>query len=186
MRWDGLFADLEAQAEALGQAERAAEIEDRTRSEVARLTVVDRLRGSVGSEVRLLGLGNVILQGELRRVHSEWVLLAQPHGRESIVRVGAILAVAGLDRAALTAAGGSVVDARLGLSFALRRIARDRSGVRVHLVDGVLAGTVDRVGADFLELAVHPQGEARRRSAVFEVSLLPLSGVVALSRDAEF
>ncbi len=185
MRWEGLFADLEAQAEALNRAERAAEIEDRTRSEFGRLTVVDRLRGSLGSEVRLWCRGNAILQGGLRRVHPEWLLLAQPHGRESLVAAGSVLSVSGLGRAALAPDRDAVVDARLGLRFALRRIARDRSGVRMQLTEGVLAGTVDRVGADFVELALHPQGEARRRDAVFEVSLVPIAAIVAVTRDSE-
>ena len=43
--------------------------------------------------------------------------------------------------------------ARLGLGSALRALARDRARVTVHLVDGsAVAGTIDRVGADFLEV----------------------------------
>ena len=184
MRWDGLFADLEAQAAALATAERAGEIEDRTRSEVGRLAVVDRLRASTGSEVRLTCRGGLVVPGVLNRVHAEWILLAQAHGRESLVAVDKVLAAAGIGRPADVAESPSSVEARLGLRYALRRIARDRSAVRVHLLEGVISGTLDRVGADFVDLAVHAQGEARRRTAVSEVSLIPVSAIVAVSRDA--
>jgi hypothetical protein len=66
----------------------------------------------------------------------------------------------------------------------LRGIVRDRSVVRLHLRDGViLDGTVDRVGGDFLELAMHAAGELRRRKEVREVMVVALAAVVALRRD---
>jgi len=183
MRWDGLFADLEAQAAAMSAAERDAEIEDRTRSEVGRLGLVDRLGGAVGSQVRLSCRGDLKLTGQLARLHPEWLLIAEGDGREAVVALAAVLAVGGLGT--LSAAPGtmSVVDSRLNLALALRGIARDRSTVRLHLVDGnVLDGTLDRVGADFLELAEHPVGEARRRSAVRQQWIVATRAVVALRR----
>ncbi len=54
MRWDGLFADLEAQASALETAERAGEVDERVRSELARLPLIGRLHPAIGSLVRAL------------------------------------------------------------------------------------------------------------------------------------
>jgi hypothetical protein len=184
MRWDGFFADLEAQAAALSAAERDAEIDDRTRSEVGRLGLVDRLGGAVGSQVRVSCRGNLMLTGRLARLHPEWLLIVEGSGREAVVALPAVLALG--DLGSLSAAPGTmaVVDSRFSLALALRAIARDRSAVRLHLADGsALDGTLDRVGADFVELAEHPAGEARRRSAVRQQWVVATGAVVALRRD---
>lgn len=185
MRWDALFADLEAQAETLSTADREGEIADRTRSEVGRLSLTDRLRPAVGSRLRVSCAGGLTLTGRLSRVHPEWLLLAEDAGREAVVATSAVLSVGGLG--ALSAAPDSMpaVDSRFGLRLALRGIARDRSPARVHLTDGsVLDGTLDRAGSDFVDLALHPVGEPRRQSAVSQSTVVAIGAVVALRRDS--
>ncbi len=54
MRWDQLFADLEAQWEAEARRDLDSEVADRTRRERATIGVYERLAVSVGAEVRLL------------------------------------------------------------------------------------------------------------------------------------
>lgn len=184
MRWDGLFADLEAQAEALSLAERNAEIEERARYEIGRLALADRLRAALGSPVRLSCRGGLVISGRLDRAHPEWLLLSEPAGREVVVATAWLDVVGGLGRASAAPGSGSVVTARLGLRSALRGIARDRSNVHLQLADGGgLDGTLDRVGADYVEVATHPAGEARRRSEVREVVAVAQHAIVALRRD---
>ncbi|HTZ44132.1 MAG TPA: hypothetical protein VMB79_09730 [Jatrophihabitans sp.] len=138
----------------------------------------------MGYPIRVTADGRLALAGRLDRVHPEWLLLSEQGGREAIVRVDAVLAVGGVPRLSAAPETMSVVDARIGFCLALRGVARDRSNVQVHLRDGgVLAGTVDRVGADFLELAVHPGGEARRRTEVQDMLVLPVHAVVAVRRQ---
>jgi hypothetical protein len=74
------------------------------------------------------------------------------------------------------------------LRAALRGIARDRSTVRIHLTSGntqfdAVDATIDRVGADFLEVAAHSAGAARRRAEVRETELVPFTAVVAVRRS---
>jgi hypothetical protein len=184
MRWDALFADLEAQAESLEQAERAAEVQERTRSEIGALTLVDRLRPALGSTIRLRTAGAGAIAGRLDRLGPDWLLLQQDGGREVLVRLGAVTGIGGLGRASTVPGTVDVLTARLGLWFVLRRIARDRSAVSLQLSDGTsLAATLDRVGADFVEAAVHAPGEARRAAAVRDVLVVPMSALVAVRRS---
>ena len=88
MHWEGLFADLEAQADALEVAERAGEVTERARIETARLRLLDRLRAGVGLSLGLSCLGAVELRGQLRRVGPDWVLIDEGGGREAVIVAG--------------------------------------------------------------------------------------------------
>jgi hypothetical protein len=185
VRWDELFADLEAQAAALEVAERGAEIAERTRIEVGGLGVRDRLAAGVGTTVRVETLGGAAPAGTIARVGPDWLLLDEDGGREHVIAIAAIRSVAGLGRTSAVPGSGGAVSARLGLRSALRGIARDRSPVRLHLRDGAaLDATLDRVGADFVEAARHAPGEPRRRGEVRDVLLVPLDGLAIVSRRA--
>lgn len=184
MRWAALFDDLDAQAELLEVAERAAEVEERARGEVGALGLWDRARPAVGAvlRVRLPGAGTVT--GTLERVGPDWWLLAEDAGRDVVVVTARVVSVRGLGRYSAVPGAGPVVESRLGLRHVLRGVARDRSAVRLQLVDGSAAdGTLDRVGADFVELASHPVGEARRARDVRDVELVPLAALVAVRRS---
>ena len=167
MRWDALFADLDGQLAAGDAAELAAEVTDRSRREVARLQLADRARASAGAEVTV-GVGAAgVVSGRLARSAAEWWLLTGPGGADQLVCAAAIGWVSGLPALAGDPAAVSVVESRLGLGYALRGIARDRSAVTLLLRDGsALTGTIDRVGADFVDLAEHAPGEARRAASV--------------------
>lgn len=185
MRWDHLFADLEAQAAALEVAERAVEVGERTRIEVAALSVGERLRAAIGKPVGIRIAGDLHLRGALARVGPDWLLLGEAAGRESLVALPAVRSVAGLGRLSAPVGSLGAVAARLTLRSALRGIARDRSPVRLHLVDGTVRdATLDRVGADFVEAALHAPGEPRRRGAVREIQLITFSAVAAVRRGA--
>ena len=185
MRWDAMFADLQAQAEALEVAERAAEVRDRVRAEVGGLAVLDRLQPAVGAALRLRTAAGH-LTGVLSRVGPDWLLLDGDGGREVLVPLAAVSAIAGLSRQSAVPGTMDAVSARLGLWFVLRRIARDRSPVLLQLADGSsLSATLDRVGTDFVEAAVTGPGEPRRAAAVREVLLVPLPALMSVSRLAD-
>ena len=179
MRWQALFSDLEGQAEAWDRAELDAEVRDRTRRETALVLAVDRLRASTGGPVVLTVAGAGRVTGRLASAGAQWLLLEEAGGREVLVPWAAVLAVGGVGRQVEPPEGA--VGRRLDLRWALRGLARDRAAVQVVLTDGSsLAGTVDRVGADHLDLAEHDPGEARRAGAVTGVRLVPLHALALL------
>lgn len=180
-RWSRLFGDLESQLEALADAEEWGEIAERTRIETGRLGLVDRLRPAEGHVITVRCAGAGVLRGRLDRVGADWLLLIESGGVEALIPLAQVVAVTGLGR--WSAAAGGELDRRLGLRSALRELVRDRAPVRILLVDGgSVAGTVDRVGRDCLELAEHPAGEPRRAGAVQRVWTLPLHGVGVVRR----
>lgn len=183
MRWDALFADLEAQAAEFEHAERAAEVEERTRGELATLGLVERLRAAVGAPVRLRLAGGGQVNATVARVGPDW-LLAEDGTHEVVVPLAAVQGVRGLNRYSAVPGGAGAVASRLGLRSALRGIARDRSPVRVELRDGsAIEATIDRVGADFVEVASHAAGEPRRRADVRDVEVIPFAAIAAVQRS---
>ena len=185
MRWESLFADLEGQLEQAESADLAAEVGDRTRREFARLRLTDRLRPALGQHLVLVLPGAGRVRGVLRGVGPDWLLLEEEAGRDVLVPTERVLAVRGLTRQSAEPGTEGRVAARLDLRSALRGLVRDRSPVLVVLSDGCgISGTLDRVGRDFCELAVHAPGEPRRAAAVRCVDTVPLPAVVCVRRCA--
>ncbi len=176
MRWDALFADLEARWDAEGRAERDAEVADRTRREHASIELLTRLAGHQG-EVRVRVAAGVFLEGLVLDVGKDWVLLEIPlRRRQALIPMSAVRAIEGLGRRSVSARTAR----RFGWGYAVRALARDRAVVQITDLDGtVVTGTIDIVGADYLELAAHPVDEARRSAAVRTTVVIP-SVAVAL------
>lgn len=151
VRWEALFADLEAQLEAAEAAGRGVDVADLIRAERATVTVVDRLRGSCGAVVTLeVGAGETV-SGTLLDVAEQWALIGDG-ARRALVPVRAVVTVRGLGPYA--APDGGEVLRRLGLGHVLRALARDRASVRVLTSGAEIVGRVEQVGADHLDLAV--------------------------------
>jgi hypothetical protein len=107
-------------------------------------------------------------------------MLAGPQ-HDVLVLAPAILSGRRVPVAALAAAANPSVADRLDVGHVLRMIARDRVGVTVLLRDGSrLAGTIDRVGADFLDLAEHLVGEPRRARQVSGLRMVAFAGLAAV------
>ena len=181
VRWSRLFDDLDAQLAAVDAAELAGEVSDRTRREVARLRLSDRATAALGGVITV-GLGRAgTVTGRLERVGPGWWLLSADTAASQLVCTDAVTWVSGLPALAADPDAETAVGARLGLTYALRGIARDRSPVTVVLQDAsTVAGTIDRVGADFLDLAEHAPGEARRPGAVLGARTVALSALAVV------
>lgn len=182
MRWQALFDDLEGQFGAAQAAELSAEVAERSRREAALLQLVDRLRAAVGAELAVHLPGGAVVRGRLVDCGCDWLLLEEAGARDVLVALASVIGVTGAGRTTSPGEGGAVAK-RLDLRWALRALARSRSGVTLGLTDGSLvAGTLDRVGADHLDLAEHSAGEARRAAAVRQVRLVPLSALALVRR----
>lgn len=196
MRWDELFDDLESQLERELTAEEADIRAEEERLRVARLGIRERLlslhKQAAGDGERMLRL--ILTEGTRLTVSPltfgrDWFSgeLVDETGRRPgcVVPLDAIEAVI-LDRTGVQPSLGAQqppetpesLSARLGLSFVLRDLCRRRSAIDVLLANGRLHGTIDRVGRDHLDLAIHEPGRPRRESEVSEYRLVRLSQIL--------
>jgi hypothetical protein len=181
MRWQQLFADLSAQFEEEETAAERGESASRTRAEVGAIPLAARLGGALGLPVVLDCRGAGRIAGVLTDVGPDWLLLEDERGVQYLVATPAVRTVAGLGRRTAAPEPPGAVRARLDLRRALRGLARNRSVVQVVLDDGgVLTGTLDRVGADYVELAQHAADEPRRAEAVRGVRAVVITAVAVV------
>ncbi|MFW5474625.1 hypothetical protein ACOCJ5_15060 [Knoellia sp. CPCC 206450] len=175
MRWERLFDDLEAQLSAEERRERDSEVADRTRRERASVELGARFAAVVGATVRLRLVTGAQVEGELLDLGADWLLLRLVTGREAVVPVGGVVGVLGLGPRASDARTAR----RFALGYALRGLSRDRAHVALTDASGqVVTGTIDAVGADFLDLAEHALGEDRRAENVRGRHTVPFGAVV--------
>lgn len=182
MRWAELFADLEGQFEAAEEAGVRGEVADRTRRELARIRITDRLRAGIGRPVAVTLPGAGTLRGTLADCGPDWLLLEGDPAGDALVPLYPVLGLTGLDpRAAGEPGSEGEVAARRRLGAALRAVARDRATVTCTLVDGsTLTGTVRRAGADHFEIAEQAPGERSRPDA--GLRLVPYGALAVLRR----
>ncbi len=177
MRWESLFADLDRQFDQLRDAADAADVVEQARHEFGRISLLERLAGSVGAPIGLRLTGDRTVGGTLRRLGPDWLLLTESAVAETLVPLAAVAAIEGLTSATGRPLG--TVDSRYDLRLALRAVARDRSPVTIQTTfDTEMSGTIDRVGADFLEVAAHSAWEVRRVMAVRAVLVVPLRSLL--------
>lgn len=194
MRWENLFDDLESQLEReLTAEELDLEVEEE-RLRLGRLSVRDRLVAlhddEHGAHYRVVV---TLLSGERLAVHPvafgrDWFSADVEGSRaQCVVPLGAIEAVSlgpGLVPRSLRSPaapdGHPSLSARLGLTFVLRDLCRRRRPVDLVLASGEVHGTLDRVGRDHVDLAMHERGVPRRPAAVREVRMIPLAGLLLI------
>ena len=182
MRWDALFADLEAEAEAEAAAERRNEVADRIRAEYGRLRLIDRMQPLLADAGRAVRIGlpaSDAIAGSVLSLGADWVLLGQRGAEvELLVPLAAVQWIEGLGPASAEPGWEGQVGARFSLRIALRRIAAERSTVTLTLLSGhVRHGRLARVGAD--HVALEGAGEGGRAAAATTV---PLTAIAYLRR----
>lgn len=182
MRWEELFDDLEARFEEQERAEAEADLVDLVRGERDRIPFVDRLRAHQGASIALDLRDGSNRRGMVLDVGRDWVLVQVRAGARSsdlIVPLSAVVSAGGLSQLSLDA--GESVGRRLRLNTVLRALVRDRAGVAIDFwPTGHLDGTIDRVGADHLDLAIHPPDVVRRPGEVRQVRTVPFQAMAAV------
>lgn len=196
VRWDRFFDDLEDQLASEWEAERAALDTEAERLRLSRVQLSERLtllseRDAATLTTASFDLADgTTLRARVTGVGADWVALAPVEGPRGAVVApfAAILAVgmphADLLRTARVAPPRSPLSERLTFGFVLRDLVRRRAGVAVHLVNGrLLTGTIDRAGADHLDLALHDPGAPRRADAVTGHRIVPFAAVAWVRAD---
>jgi len=194
MRWDHLFDDLSAQLEHELQTEQADLEQEEERLRLGRLPLRERLLAlrTTSEGVRLRLVTGETLVVRLVTVGRDWLAGAvqSPSSGVSAADQAAIPFTA-IDAVLLTPeqavrsvepiAERSELGARLGLAFLLRDLCRRRATISLRTRGSVVAGTIDRVGRDHVDIAEHDPDEPRRARAVTQVRVVPLDQVVMVT-----
>jgi hypothetical protein len=200
MRWDSLFDDLESQLEHELHSDESDLRAEEYRHRLSRLTLRERIStfGSSAGRARE-ALTVVLVTGE------SLVVVPQTFGRDwfsgdlvteagpppavvivmeaiSAVLVPKPVVTRSIDVPEPPHSDPRLTD-RIGVAFALRDLCRRRSFVQVHCrtsASEVHSGTIDRVGRDHFDLAVHEPGLPRRERNVAHQRLVPFGQLTYL------
>ncbi|MEY4102016.1 MAG: hypothetical protein RIR88_150 [Actinomycetota bacterium] len=205
MPFDNLFADIEQQLTQELEAEIRDQLADDERQRLARLSLRERIRLMSGprraypdSQVELrLRTGQKLTVSPVTHGR-DWFaadLLAPGdlvgHGLVPLAAIASlaptveqlqrslgdpVTSVSREDEESLRPARARLTD-QIGLPFVLRDISRRRKPVELTTSVGVIAGTIDRVGSDHLDLAIHAPDQVRRARGVSEVRIVAMGDI---------
>lgn len=197
MRWNRFFEDLEHQLDSEWEVQQAAVDGETERLRLSRLDLRTRLTALLGSDIAVELAGTSVLSGELTAVGADWIGLTREPGGAALVPLSSVQALR-LGREAMLASIGVGDDhgdaprthaslaARQTFGFVLRDLARRRICVVLQRGDErALAGTIDRVGVDHLDLALHDRGVPRREGEVSGYRIVPLAAVTWVQLDRQ-
>ncbi len=182
MRWDALFADLEAQWEAGAAEERDREIAEAVRAERATVPFADRLRAQRGERVSMIVAGAGSMVVDVDTVGEDWLAGAEGHVGV-LVPLEAVLAVDGLPRRAQEET--SPTRRRLRMTSALRALGRDRAVVSLlsAQADVLATGLLAAVGRDHVDVARTRPGETPRAREGHGLRTVPLSAITLVRSE---
>lgn len=194
MRCDRFFDDLEGQLASEWEAERAALDTEAERLRLSRVTLRERLTMLQGRDREApapsfdLADGSVLVAA-VSGVGADWVALEGGRTGAMVLPFASIAAIgmphADVLRSARPAPARSALSDRLTFGFVVRDLVRRRVAVTVHSAHGrKLAGTIDRAGADHLDIALHEPGTPRRATEVTGHRIVPFSAVAWIRLDA--
>lgn len=186
VEWDHLFEDLEGQLVAEWEADRAALDAESERLRISKLTLRERLRaiGTDGPRLMLELVDGDRWDTTLRTIGADWIgVQVTGDARLRVVQLASVDAI-GADHGTLLA--GLAADPvpaglreRMTFGFVMRDLARRHAPVTIARRGAdPQHGTIDRAGADHLDLALHDPGEPRRARSVRGFRLISLDAVL--------
>lgn len=194
MTWEALFEDLTSGLESEWEYERAAREAERQRLRIAQLTCHERFTAlsTTGSAVAAYLRDGRVLTGEIVGAGADWLAVRQATPAVlDLVPEHAIVSVSSNAQALRTtipqgevATDAAGLLARLTFGYIARDLARRRVPVRVHAQAGWQhAGTIDRAGADHLDLAIHDLDVPRRSGNIRAVHLVTFAHITSIALE---
>ena len=176
-----VFEELEAEFEAGLRREADQETAAALRAGIGETVLWEQLARRTGTQA-VAHAGSRRFRGVVVASYPEFLVLHDADGSEHLVRYGPATSVALPAEPTTLQPAPAGAARRYRLSLALRELARRREPVRVELADGGrVDGTIEAVGSDYLEIAEHDPGEARRRRAVKARRFLGLAAIAAVT-----
>ena len=176
-----VFDELEAEFDAGLRREAEQEAVAAVRAELGSTVLWEQLARRIGSDAVVLA-GARTFCGATVASYPEFLVLRADDGAEHLIRYGPAVSVALPAEPPTLRPTPNPAARRHQFALALRELARRREPVRVELVDGTSCdGTIEAVDSDYLELAEHDLGEARRRLAVRARRFVGFAAVVAVT-----
>lgn len=161
MNLDALFRDYEARLAAQVQANLELDAREQQKAEFAKIQMGDRLAAQQGERIAVYTDGDQKVEGELESLGLGWIQLKR-QGDSVLIPQKSILWWEGGNLHSLVDAQS--VSRKLSFAFALRSLVRYRLVVRLLLDGGQeIDGVIERVGADFLDIKVHPTEKSGAR-----------------------
>lgn len=179
MRMEKIFKDFEAQLAAERTRTIEYEAQDTRRAEFPKITQADRFAAQLGKTLQVNCAEALTWEGELVSMGNGWIQL-RAHAENVLIPMGSINWWEGGHRGSFVES--STVARRLSMGYALRALATARLPLRIFHDDGSVTseGTIERVGMDFLELALHPLEGSYRLMNITGYRTLGLSRVSAV------
>jgi hypothetical protein len=176
-----MFEELEAEFDAGLRREAEQETVAALRAGIGETVLWEQLARRTGTQA-VAHAGSRRFRGVIVASYPDFLVLHDGDGSEHLIRYGPATTVALPPETATLQPTPAAAARRHRLTLALRELARRREPVRVELVDGErVDGTIEAVGSDYLEIAEHDPGEARRRRAVKARRFLGLAAVAAVT-----
>jgi hypothetical protein len=194
MRWERLFQDLEDQLDRETDAELEDIARDEERLRISRMSLIERVRDYLGppdeAPALTISVDQLLLTCAVIRCGRDWILVQV---REPGSLAGtALLPIAAvrsfrinewsaseMNRPQRDASAGAQrgVSPEIAFTFVLRDLCRRRRHVTLRSATTETSGTIERVGKDHLDIAVHPAGQPRSAQSVSHVEVVPLARI---------